>query len=327
MKIHHIERADSAFQQPVDEQDLREQLSLALPGETIVAVTELEAGLFNNTYRVDVSDSRYILKVAPGGDVDVFFPERSLMQRERVIGPKLQSLSPLVPEYVNFFRIGSRDAFLQPFVEGRLWHDVEKSLSEAENERLWRQLGAFAKLLHTCPGESFGFPEPLKGFSSWSEFIVYNVDGMIDDCRRLGVLCEEVETYRRLLPHFLDTLDQVKTPRLLHGDLWPRNVIIDGAAADIHIKAVFDAERAFWGDPISDWVLILYGIPDAFWDGYGENLIETIDPVRITLYKGMYFILNLLETTRFKESDAGPRSWLSAINRELEFPETEIRSL
>ena len=141
---------------------------------------------------------------------------------------------------------------------------------------------------------------------------------MVEDCQRNDVLCDEVEAYCGHLPHFIQTLDQVKTAKLLHGDLWPRNVIIGGAGADIHLKAVFDAERAFWGDPISDWVLILYGVPEAFWQGYGENLVNTSDPACIAIYKGMYFILNILEATRFQESYEEARKRLSAVNVELE---------
>ena len=65
MKIHQIERSCSAFQQPVNEQELREQLGHALSDEKIVEVTELKAGLFNNTYRVNTVHHAYILKVAP----------------------------------------------------------------------------------------------------------------------------------------------------------------------------------------------------------------------------------------------------------------------
>ena len=317
MKLHQIERSASEFQQPVNEQDLRAQLGHALSGETIVDVTELKAGLFNNAYRVNTSHNAYILKVAPDQRADVFYNERYLMQRERSISCQLQSVSPLIPEYLSFFTVGDRDAFLQPLIEGALWHDVIASLSDAENTLLWNQLGAFARKLHSCGGEQFGYPAPFKGFDRWSGFIADNVEGMIEDCRRLDVLCEEIEEYRRCLNHFIKRLDQVKTPRLLHGDLWPRNVIIEGAGADIHLKAVFDAERAFWGDPVSDWVLILYGVPDAFWQGYGENLPEASDPACVAVYKGMYFILNILEAVRFQESDEKPRSWLAAVNKEL----------
>lgn len=317
MKIQQIKRDKLAFQQPVNEQDLRLQLSRELSDEPVIEVTELNAGLFNNTYRVATEHNAYILKVAPEKSADVFFNERYLMRRERTIAEPLQSLSPLIPDYLSFFTIAGRDAFLQPLIQGRLWNDVIASLSETENNELWRQLGAFAKVLHGCCGEQFGYPAPFKGFSRWSHFIADNVAGMVEDCQRLDVLCDEIETYCSYLPHFSQALDQVKTANLLHGDLWPRNVIIDGTGTDIHIKAVFDAERAFWGDPVSDWVLILYGVPEAFWQGYGENLLKTRDPICIAIYKGMYFILNILEAVRFQESDKEPRKSLSLINKEL----------
>lgn len=318
MEIHQIERGGLAFQQPVNEQDLRLQLCRELSHEKIIEVTELEAGLFNNSFRVSTSKNAYILKVAPEEGSDVFYNERFLMQRERTISQQLQSLSPLIPKYMSFFRVDSREAFLQPLIQGRLWSEVISSLTEEENAELWKQLGAFARTLHSCSGEQFGYPAPFKGFSRWSQFIADNVEGMVKDCRRLEVLCDEVETYRCYLPHFFRTLDQVKTARLLHGDLWPRNVIIDGAGADIHLKAVFDGERAFWGDPVSDWVLILYGVPETFWQGYGENLLKTSDPACIAIYKGMYFILNILEAVRFQESDKDSRNRLSEVNKELE---------
>jgi fructosamine-3-kinase len=301
----------------VNEHDLRSQLTRELATEKIVEVTELTTGLFNNTYRVVTSEKAYILKVAPESRADIFYNERYLMQRERSISRQLQSLSPLIPEYVSFFSVDGRDAFLQTLIPGRLWHAEIPLLSAAENAELWKQLGQFCRTLHACYGDSFGYPAPHKNFSRWSGFIADNINGMADDCRRLDVLYEEIETYCDYLPHFFPLLDQVGPARLLHGDLWPRNVVIDGSGADIHIKAVFDAERAFWGDPVSDWVLLLYDVPHSFWQGYGENLLETSAPARIAIYKGMYFILNILESVRFQQSDETPRKNLAAVNREL----------
>ena len=318
MKIKQLNQYRSAFQHPVDAKALWEQLTRELPNETIIEAVELDAGLFNNTFRVNTTDKSFILKVAPHPDVDVIFNEQYLMQREHSIAQQLQSLSPLIPEYLSFFTIGGRDASLQTFVEGKLWHGVAEGLTDAENAHLWRELGKFAKLCHSFRGEQFGYPAPLKSFDRWSQFIEYNVAGLVEDCRRFGVLWDEIETFYRFLTRFSERLDEVKEPMLLHGDLWPRNVLIDGSGDTIHLTAVFDGERAFWGDPISDWVLILYDVPDAFWVGYGENLLEKSDPARIAIYKGMYFIVNILECIRFQESDDSFRKLLSDINAELE---------
>jgi len=318
VKIYKIDRDESAFQQPVNEHDLQIQLTHELALEKIIEVVELKAGLFNNTYRVDTEQNCYILKVAPWRGADVFYNELNLMRRERSISRQLQSLSPLIPEYLSFFKVGDRDAFLQPYIKGRLWHDHIHSLSDLENNELWKQLGQFSKILHNCSGEKFGYPAPYKGFSRWSRFIADNVGGMVNDCHRLDVFCEEIELYCSYLPRFYPILDDVKSPKLLHGDLWPKNIIFDGTGSDIHIKAVLDAERAYWGDPVSEWVFIFYNLPDTFWQGYGENLLKTGNPTCIEIYKGMYFILNILESVRFHESDEEPRKRLALVNKELD---------
>ncbi len=318
MDIKQLKRPLEAFQQPVNEAELKTALSQHLAPQTVLKVSELEAGLFNNTYRVDTDAQSYILKIAPTSTADVYYNEQHLMPREQSLQYTLSAVSELIPTYKAFFKIGDRNAFLQSFVSGRLWFSEIDNLSELENNTLWQQLGTFAKTMHTTSGDEFGYPSPFTGFASWSEFIKDNVQGMVRDCKRLGAMCEEIDTYLTFLPQCYGALDSVKTAKLCHGDLWPRNVIYAGEGTDIHIKAVFDCERAFWGDPISDWVLILYGVPDAFWQGYGENLRDNSDPVCVNIYQGMYFILNILEAKRFNEPDEAPRGWLAGANAQLD---------
>ncbi len=317
MEIHQKPRKKADFKQPVDESEMKLQLAIALAGEQITSVHELDTGLFNNTYLVSTSNNAYILKVAPGQQTEVLHNEKFLMQREHAISGFLQAVSPLVPEYLSFFKIGDREAFLQAFIEGQLWYDVAGSLSEHENSVLWRQLGEFARTAHQWEGKSFGYPAPFAPCSTWSDFIKSNVEGLLGDCVRNGVFYPEVQEFQLLLPGFYGVLDEVNSARLLHGDLWPRNVIIGGKGSDIHIKAVIDGERAYWGDPISDWVLILYDLPEVFWLGYGQNLLESSDPIKIAIYKGMYFVVNILETLRFSEPDQQYRDYLSGINAQL----------
>ena len=317
MRIAQTTRRPTDFQQSIDENALQRALEQHLPGHTLRQVVELDAGLFNNAYRVDTDAASFVLKVAPHAAVPVFFVERHLMAREQHLAPRLRAAHPLVPEYGDFFDIADRPAFLQRLVPGRLWHAVESDLNAEENALLWRQLGDFARTLHTETGDRFGYPDPFVHAAKWSRFIELNVEGLAEDCRRHDALHPEVEDFLALFPRFGRRLDEVTTPRLLHGDLWPRNVLIDGEGPDIHIVAVVDGERAFWGDPLADWVLILYDVPEAFWVGYGENLAKGGDPVRIDVYKGMNFMLNILEAKRFEESDAGPRERLGAVNRRL----------
>lgn len=298
MNISQLVRTATDFQQPVSEQALSSCLSEVIPDEIIIEISELSSGLFNSTYRVHTNKTNYILKIAPTEKADVFFNERFLMLREQTLSQQLQSISPLIPQYIRYLRIDNRQAFLQNYVEGILWHDVISELDAIKNDKLWRQLGSFARKFHTTQGERFGYPEPHCSFMLWSEFIKADVDGKINDCERHNLACSEMYEYRRLLNEYTALLDSIVTPYLIHGDLWPRNVII---TEDHNIAAVIDAERAFWGDPISDWVLLFYDLPEAFWQGYGVNLLENTDPKLIALYKGMYYILNILESVRFPD--------------------------
>ena len=317
MQIKQVKRQLTDFQQPINEYQLKQQVSIQLSSQKVIRITELAAGQFNNTYLVETLDSKYVLKIAPHENADVFYSERNLMRREQTVASNLESASLLVPRYLSFFSIDGRVAFLQPYIEGRLWHDNIDSLSKAENSLLWYQLGHFASELHKCVGSTFGYPAPSQCFSRWSEFIRDNVEGLVDDSHRLSVYCSEIENYLMYLPLFTELLDRVDSPRLLHGDIWPRNVIYGGEGENIHIKAVIDGERAYWGHPISDWVLILYDVPEAFWQGYGSNLLKATDPRLIAIYQGMYFLLNILEAVRFGESDIKARQRLSGINDQL----------
>lgn len=322
MKITQLKRKSSDFQQPIDEPSLQEALGSALPEELILEVNELPGGMFNNTYVVSTKGNKYILKIAPHPNAKVLFHEKFLMQREQSLFLTLQGLSPLIPEYVCFFIINDRCSFLQKHVDGDLWFDVIDTLSVSEDQRLWRQLGVFARKVHAVSGETFGYPAPCEHFESWTEFLQWNIAGLVQDCRKFKVLCPEIDTYLGHFQNFKGVINQVEVPKLLHGDLWPRNVIIDGEGDDIQIKAVIDAERAFWGDPVSDWVLLLYQVPEAFWQGYGQNLLQKSeqnhsDQIRIAIYKGMYFIVNILEAARDNQCCKEAIGWLVEVNKKL----------
>jgi aminoglycoside phosphotransferase (APT) family kinase protein len=47
-------------------------------------------------------------------------------------------------------------------------------------------------------------------------------------------------------------LDEVTTPVLVHFDLWQGNIFVD--PAESRVVGIIDPERAFWGDPLADFV-------------------------------------------------------------------------
>lgn len=310
MKISQLARAADALQQPVNIRALEGALQSQFDGEQIVSVTELDGGKFNNAYQVETRVGRWLLKVAPPEDATLLYHERHLMQREQQIAPALSAASPLVPDYGDFFTLDGRSAFLQAWVGGQPWEQIAQRLSEAQNAALWQQLGKFARVLHQVEGASFGFPSPMSGFASASQFVTDTVDGLMEDCRHAGVCYPEIREFATLLDAHHSVLNDCPAPKLLHGDLWPPNVLVECDEGEAKIAAVIDGERAFWGDPISDWVLILYPVHDDFWQGYGDNLLAKSDPRKLALYRGMYFIVNILEAWRDAQPDDSARRHL-----------------
>ena len=59
---------------------------------------------------------------------------------------------------------------------------------------------------------------------------------------------------------------------LVHFDLWDGNILVESGPAGRRIGALIDAERAFWGDPLAEFVsLALFGDIEqdtAFLHGY-----------------------------------------------------------
>jgi aminoglycoside phosphotransferase (APT) family kinase protein len=80
-----------------------------------------------------------------------------------------------------------------------------------------------------------------------------------------------------------DLLDEIRQPRLLHGDLWTFNVLIKCDQDNPRITAVLDSDGGSWGDPLADWTMFLLHIKttegtrrneiegaQAFWQAYGQ---------------------------------------------------------
>lgn len=85
-------------------------------------------------------------------------------------------------------------------------------------------------------------------------------------------------------------LDEITEPRLLTGDLWTVNVMIDPDAAEPTITGVCDCDRSSSGDPESDWPLIIAGRApgteqDAFWDTYPPRASTPGASVRAQIYR------------------------------------------
>ncbi len=89
-------------------------------------------------------------------------------------------------------------------------------------------------------------------------------------------------------------LDEITCPRLLHGDLWLFNLLIERTKEGPRIVGVLDADRGSWGDPLADWTFFLLSRRASpqeqalFWQDYGQPGAGPGEMFRAQVYQGLH---------------------------------------
>ena len=284
----------------------------------LTSVQPLEGGTFNETYLVELGGKpRLVLRVAPPTTADIYWDDVALMRREYHVLPFFASIAELMPRVMltDFtHQIVDRDYMFQTFIEGKRWSDVEFTLSAEENNNLWRQCGRIVRRIHHTTGEHFGYPYPGPQFKSWSELIL----------NRFANISESLMIHQMEIPAFViiseiahanaSLLDEIQTPSLLHGDLWTFNLLISQDAGEPAITGVLDVERAWWGDPLADWIMFLLDIRSndtewqeqlsAFNEGYGKSERNMATQFRQEIYKAMHIGTSVSWATRHGDTES-----------------------
>jgi len=195
-------------------------------------------------------------------------------------------------------RIVERDYMFQTCVEGQRWSDIEEELTPNENAKLWQQCGKIVKCIHETPGEQFGYPYPSRQFTSWSEMILGRFARIYESMLAQQLEATVFKTISDIVRAHASILDEISTPHLLHGDLWTFNLLVARSHDQPTIIGVLDADRAWWGDPMADWIMFLLAIrrdePEwqpwlsAFYDGYGIPASGPAAHFRQEVYKTMH---------------------------------------
>jgi aminoglycoside phosphotransferase (APT) family kinase protein len=278
MSYQPIRRAPDAFQQPVAEEELPAICRRVFGARTeLRSAVELAGGYYNNTFQLDIGAAQpVILRVAPE-------PARhtradpQLMRNEHAALPFLAPIAALLPQTLaaDFTHdLIGRDYLIQTRLYGVPADQRLGDFATAEQGAFFQQLGEITKAIHTVRGTGFGrVAGPLR--TGWSEALLGWFDDLAMDLDRAELDAKDVRQLAQLVDRERAVLDDFGEPRLLHGDLWVGNVMLDRGAPVPTITGVFDCDRAWWGDPEADWPLYLArrrpSAPrDAFWEGYGR---------------------------------------------------------
>jgi aminoglycoside phosphotransferase (APT) family kinase protein len=268
----------------------------------VESVREMRGGTVNETYAIGLAAGmQVVLRVAPPAAADTYWDDVALMRREHHILPFFADIAAWMPRVIltDFTRqVIGRDYVLQTYVEGKRWSDIEDELTEEENIALWRRCGEVVRWIHRTTGERFGHPPPGRAFTTWSRAVLDRFDKILESMLTYQLDVAGFSAARDAARSAASLLDEIRTPHLLHGDLWTFNLLVADGSDRPAIAAVLDVDRAWWGDPMADWIMFLWGIrrdrPEwkgrfaAFRAGYGTGKDDEATRYRREVYKAMH---------------------------------------
>jgi len=316
------------------------QLDLALrecgvdPAQTL-EVTELTEGTFNTAYRIVAADgTRWVLKIAPRPDAPAMTYERTLMRTEAMFYRTAAGRLP-VPRirYTSTTptALGS-DFLLMTECPGASWHSQREGLT-AHAPRLRTDLGAMVANLHQITGAGFGYPQ-LGLAMDWPTAFLGMADSVVADAERFGVtLPLSPGELRELFHAGRDLFTAVRTPSLVHFDLWDGNILIDVSGQAPRIGGVIDGERAFWGDPVAELVsLALFGRIDddvdflAGYRGVTPLVLDAPALRRLAYYRAYLYLIMTVEAVPRGQDGPERRPFARFLDSHLRLALTELAS-
>lgn len=306
MEFRPIPRASGAFQQPITAEQVVAMCRRAFGERTsVVSVVELGNGMYNNTYKVDIgAEAPVILRVAPEPARQSRL-EHELMRNEHASIPFLAPIAPLLPQTLmaDFTHtVIGRDYLFQSMLDGVPAPDGLGAYPRSTWASFFRQLGSIVAQIHAVRGRRFG-PVAGPSYPTWSQAVTATLTNAATDMEAAGLDATDIHKVAGLAEKHRAVLDQITDPRLLHGDLWTVNVMIDPDAAEPRITGVFDCDRTSWGDPAADWSLFMASRRpdterDTFWETYPPQATDPEPRIRALIYQAMHTAALRLERHR-----------------------------
>lgn len=320
MDLQPIERAPGAFQRGLTAAQIEAICRRAL-GSSPERAVELGLGMYNSVYRLELGGGReaVILRVAPR-ESEQFGSERRLMRNEYATVPWLAVIAPLMPRLVAVDwsqEVVDRDWMIQTCLPGIPAPEHLGNYPRAGRTTFFRQLGAIARAVHDVRGPYFG---RVAGppYASWSAFVIASFTQIAEDLEQAGLDAADVRKAATLAADGSATLDEVREPRLLTGDLWTVNCLLDAEAPEPSISGVLDFDRTEFGDPAADWpIRMAQAKPDertAFWESYGVLDRSPTATWRAALYEARHLAALRLERHRLANPKAVHESYPAMAN-------------
>jgi len=317
MELRVVERGPHAFQRPLSAAEIEAVCRRAFGADVVPSTAvELGYGSYNSVYRVELAGRTepVILRVAPAEDRQ-FGSEWRLMRNEYAAVPWLAVIAPLMPRVLAVdwsHDTVDRDWMIQTCLSGIPAPEQLGEYPRSGRTTFFRQLGAIARSVHDVRGPHFGRVDG-SAHASWGEVLITSFTQIADDLEQLGLDATDVRKAAAVAERNCATLDEVREPRLLSGDLWTVNCLLDADAPEPSITGVLDFDRTEFGDPAADWTIRMAQAKSderqAFWDSYGALDRSPAAVWRAGIYELRHLAAIRLERHRLGETEAVRESY------------------
>ncbi len=327
MRFQVIERAAGSAQRPLTPGQLDAICRRAFGERARVdSAVELGDGTYNTTFRVVLETGEELILRAAPEPARQFRSERGFLRNEHAAMPYFAPIAALLPRTlaVDFTHdLVGRDYVIQTVVPGISAPEGLAAYERPAWASFFRGLGEISRKIHAVRGPGFGPPAgPLA--ATWSQALGTQLDLIAADLDDVGLDAADVRALAATARRRADLLDRIAEPRLLHGDLWTINVMIEPNTPEPVVSGLFDCDRTWWGDPESDWAIYrALGKPgdvrNAFWDGYGPLVQDPAARWRRLFYEARNLATIRLERHRLGNAEGVAASYpeITAVSRRL----------
>lgn len=195
------------------------------PALTIASVRPMHGGSIHRVLELftDATPTSLVLKLGTSADAPT-------LRREHEALTLLRSVTRLsVPEPIALFHDDSTAGLFMHRLHGRNLGDAQ--LSPRGTALLQSQLADALIELHSHTAERFGGVGASQQYQTWPEVFAPMMRRELDAVREM--LSSRARTVADRVVDRLDRLLPVRpTPRLVHGDIWATNLIIDDSHPD-----------------------------------------------------------------------------------------------
>ncbi|MHA1433415.1 MAG: phosphotransferase family protein [Candidatus Heimdallarchaeota archaeon] len=254
----------------LSQEKIKQVLSDIFQTEKIENLLPLSNGCVNNLYCFQVKDQKFVIKILtrPPAEEAEFYRFEKEVYLLKLFKEKAETkgitenerLSVPVPEIIhletNTERLGYK-FYIMNYVKGKNLDEVWKQLNEEEKERLTKRLANILKDIHSITFDMFG---SIEEFDCPRRF--YSFESMIQSSvrrstRKLGTTdmapIELLTSSLKFIEENLGKINVDKTPRLVHSDFNPTNIILTKNEKNVWIiSAIIDFEWSFAGNALAD---------------------------------------------------------------------------